>query len=740
MSDSSASPRSDLLLAIRVFAGSRFEVLGELGADGRGDLLYLARERGGEAGDQAASAGRLVGLRVEAPERARRDDRTVALAIENDLDALVGATPRCARCAVPVAVAGATLCRSCTVNPLSGELVRERPAAPLEIQELLDLYRLDGWVPEGSARTAPDGTPFHYVRDATATRALLLFLRAEHPQAGVMLFRPCLAPAFADDTPLDTLPHVPSAADTLGAIPRTDPTGTAADAERGVSAGAPAAAADAPAADESTAGRTCPQCGSHYAGDMMFCPRDGTALRVARTTSSLVGSIIAERYHVLDVLGEGGMGRVYLAEHVKIRRRCALKVMSEQLSRDVDAVGRFVREAENAARVAHPNVAAVYDFGETPDGQAYLAMELVDGESLSEVLRVNGGLLPPPRAAEVARQVALGLAAAHELGIVHRDLKPDNVMVTRGRDGRDLVKVVDFGIAKAEHAEGQQITRTGLVIGTPEYMSPEQLLGEPLDGRSDLYSLGCILYRMLTGRAPFATGGGEAVLARLTVAPEPPSAVEPRLTPAFDAVTMLALAAQPERRVQSAQALAGMLAPLAADGPATTDAPSTAPDAIPSATASRSPTGAAGATGATGATGAAGAAGATGAPPPVTAERAAAGAGGRWRAVAAAAVLALVGAGGWAVLGRGGDAARGAASDVPTAAAASDSTGTAAGASAAVAVGVAGEPASGDAGPATVTPLRGPALAATERVDGAPPARPAPTVKAGDVGSTAAPR
>src|SRR5690606_13953831 len=134
---------------------------------------------------------------------------------------------------------------------------------------------------------------------------------------------------------------------------------------------------------------------------------------------------------------------------------CALKVMSSALAQDVDAVGRFVREAENAARVSHPNVAAVYDFGETPDGIAYMAMELVEGEPLSKTMQ-REHTLPAGRAAELMRQVALGLAAAHELGIVHRDLKPDNVMLTRGRDGREVVKVVDFGIAKAESRGGQQ--------------------------------------------------------------------------------------------------------------------------------------------------------------------------------------------------------------------------------------------------------------------------------------------
>ena len=264
--------------------------------------------------------------------------------------------------------------------------------------------------------------------------------------------------------------------------------------------------------------KTCPQCGKEYDAQTKFCPTDGSTLRTA-SGDDIIGSVIADRYHVIRKLGEGGMGQVYLAEHVKMGRMSAIKVMTSALANDVDAVGRFNREAANASKIAHPNIAAIYDFGETSDGLIYLAMEFVEGESLTKLCEALGAL-PAPRAAEIARQVASALEAAHERGIVHRDLKPDNIMISRGRDGADLVKVVDFGIAKAAEGAGQKVTRTGLVVGTPEYMSPEQLTGDTLDGRSDLYALALVTFNMLTGMLPF-TGQTtqEALLKRLTDRP-----------------------------------------------------------------------------------------------------------------------------------------------------------------------------------------------------------------------------
>ena len=243
----------------------------------------------------------------------------------------------------------------------------------------------------------------------------------------------------------------------------------------------------------------CPTCSVEYPDTERFCPKDGTALRVAGSmTTDLVGSVIGERYHVLKLLGAGGMGRVYLAEHLKMGRRSALKVLHPAFVKDAEALGRFNREAANASRINHPNVAAIYDFGETDDGLAYLAMEYIEGEALTEVLKKSGAFTPW-RACDITRQTAEGLHAAHTLGIVHRDLKPDNIMLTTDSEGVERVKVVDFGIAKASGEISQKVTRTGMIVGTPEYMSPEQLGEEQIDGRSDLYSLALVTFNMLTG-------------------------------------------------------------------------------------------------------------------------------------------------------------------------------------------------------------------------------------------------
>ncbi len=300
--------------------------------------------------------------------------------------------------------------------------------------------------------------------------------------------------------------------------------------------------------------KICPQCGAEYELDQRFCPRDGTTLRTPGESRDLVGSIVADRYHVLRQLGEGGMGRVYLAEHVKMGRKSAVKVMNPQMVHDAEAVGRFNREAANASRINHPNVAAVYDFGETDEGVIYLAMEFVDGPPLSALIAQQGGL-PPLRAADIARQVADALSAAHDMGIVHRDLKPDNIMVARDRDGSDLVKVVDFGIAKTAGGQTQKVTKTGYVVGTPDYMSPEQLAGDALDGRSDIYALGLVTFNMLTGTLPFAgESAQETMLMRLTDRPRSLSEARPdrAWTPEVQAVMDRALERDANRRYQTA--------------------------------------------------------------------------------------------------------------------------------------------------------------------------------------------
>ena len=265
--------------------------------------------------------------------------------------------------------------------------------------------------------------------------------------------------------------------------------------------------------------KICPQCGNEYELDQRFCPKDGATLKSQSSDGSLVGQIIADRYHIVQKLGEGGMGQVYLSQHVRMKRKSAVKVMNPGMVHDPDAISRFNREAENASQIAHPNVAAIYDFGETSDGLIYLAMEFIEGDALTKILK-NNGALPAARAASISKQVADGLQAAHDLGIVHRDLKPDNIMIAKGRDGQDMVKIVDFGIAKAMQADDQKVTRTGLSIGTPEYMSPEQLAGDKLDHRTDIYSLGLVAFSMFTGHLPFpSVTSKEALIMRLTDRP-----------------------------------------------------------------------------------------------------------------------------------------------------------------------------------------------------------------------------
>ncbi len=300
--------------------------------------------------------------------------------------------------------------------------------------------------------------------------------------------------------------------------------------------------------------KVCPQCGTEYPANARFCETDGTALRSAAGGSDLLGTIVADRYHVLKKLGEGGMGQVYLVEHVKMGRKSALKVMHPGMGKDVDAISRFNREAANASRISHPNVASVYDFGETTDGIIYLAMEFVDGPPLTSIIEQQGAL-PPKRAAEIVRQASEALAVAHDMAIVHRDLKPDNIMLAKNRDGSDCVKVVDFGIAKAAGNDAQKVTRTGLVVGTPEYMSPEQLSGDKLDGRSDIYSLGLVAFNMLTGTLPFPSDSAqESMIMRLTDRPKPLTEMKPDVTwtPDVQAVMDRALERDAALRYQNA--------------------------------------------------------------------------------------------------------------------------------------------------------------------------------------------
>ena len=306
----------------------------------------------------------------------------------------------------------------------------------------------------------------------------------------------------------------------------------------------------------------CPTCGTEYGPELELCPQDGARLGATPApvppADPLIGQVLADRYRVLRSIGEGGMGRVYLAEHVKMGRKSAVKVMSPSLAPTPEAISRFNREAANASQIHQPNVAAIYDFGETADVTLYLAMEYVEGETLTALVRREGAL-QPRRAAELTGQIADGLHAAHHLGIVHRDLKPDNILVTRQPDGREWVKIVDFGIAKTTKDLGQNVTSIGVSIGTPDYMSPEQLAGEALDARTDVYSLGLVLFNMLTGSLPHpAMTSKQSLVERLTTKPRPLAEVKPNVvwSPRLQKALDRALAPEPDDRYATVNDLA----------------------------------------------------------------------------------------------------------------------------------------------------------------------------------------
>ena len=220
------------------------------------------------------------------------------------------------------------------------------------------------------------------------------------------------------------------------------------------------------------------------------------------------GETVADRYKILRVLGEGGMGVVYAAEHMLMRKEVALKVLHGDMNTMPEIVARFEREAVAAGAIDHPNVAAATDFGRLPDGACYLVLELLKGESLRDEIRK--GPMPLARALVILRGIANGVAAAHAKGIVHRDLKPENVMLVEKDGLPDFVKVLDFGIAKMDQGAAQTpaggqaiVTRVGTIFGTPEYMAPEQAVGDKIDARADIFAIGVILLEMLTGKCPF---------------------------------------------------------------------------------------------------------------------------------------------------------------------------------------------------------------------------------------------
>src|SRR6187551_1886243 len=284
----------------------------------------------------------------------------------------------------------------------------------------------------------------------------------------------------------------------------------------------------------------------------------------------LLGTTVAGRYKVLQLLGEGGMGQVYLAEHVAIEKRVALKVLRAEYASKGEIVTRFQQEAISASRIKHPNALDVFDFGQLENGCFYLAMEYLEGNDLADELQ-RARVLTPPRALPIAMQICRPLSAAHAKGVVHRDMKPENVFLQRTGDGEEIVKIVDFGIAQlkpsneeaAATASHRRLTRTGMIFGTPEYMAPEQASGKHADLRCDVYAVGIILFELFTGAVPFT---GETFLGVLTkhlneVAPSM-RAVYPdlQISTELEGVVSRALAKDPLQRFQTMNELAAALA------------------------------------------------------------------------------------------------------------------------------------------------------------------------------------
>lgn len=259
----------------------------------------------------------------------------------------------------------------------------------------------------------------------------------------------------------------------------------------------------------------CSSCGRGAPQGSRFCPFCGGRIQSERAKPSdpLIGKVVGDKYIVRELIGSGAMGSIYRAEHKDLSRPVALKMLHKHLLVDEGQVHRFHREAKAASRLHHPNCISILDFGRTADGWFYIAMEYLNGRDLSRMI-AREGPLPVCNVIHIARQVLDALDEAHGGNVVHRDLKPENIMIEALRSDPQFVKVLDFGIAKIRDSDGGDDgsgfkTATGMVFGTPEYMSPEQIRGDELDGRSDYYSLGIVLYQMLTGVMPF---GGDSVI------------------------------------------------------------------------------------------------------------------------------------------------------------------------------------------------------------------------------------
>ncbi|MCI0573803.1 MAG: protein kinase [Myxococcaceae bacterium] len=320
----------------------------------------------------------------------------------------------------------------------------------------------------------------------------------------------------------------------------------------------------------------CPNCGADSGDTSRFCSSCGTPVVRTREADPFVGRLVDGKYRVEALLGEGGMGRVYRARQLTLDKPVVLKLLHHSLQSDPTTVVRFEREARAASRLNHPNVISILDFAQArEDGTLYIAMELVAGTDLHHVL-AHEWPLPEARILRIVSQVLSALGEAHGVGVIHRDLKPENIMLEQRRGEPDFVKVLDFGIAKIQDAtgeDGRALTRAGHVFGTPEYVSPEQARGAPLDARSDLYAVGVILYQLVTGLLPFESDSPLGFATKhLTELPPAPSQRRAgvRVSPGLERLIQRALEKDPKDRPQSAESFRQEL--LALDGSASVGA------------------------------------------------------------------------------------------------------------------------------------------------------------------------
>jgi len=299
----------------------------------------------------------------------------------------------------------------------------------------------------------------------------------------------------------------------------------------------------------------CPVCETDYPDDVKVCPQDGaTVRRPGERADPFLGRVIKGRYRVERQLGRGGMGTVYLAEQLSVGRKVALKVLRGDFARDDGFEARFQQEAKLVAGLnerRNPRVTLVHDFDQTEDGALFIVMEWLEGRVLSEVIQRDRAL-DLPRAVRLATQIAEGLEAAHRANVIHRDVKPQNIMVLEAGDD---IKLMDFGIARLRDA-GTSMTRAGTMMGTPDYMAPEQIEGQDITEKTDMYSFGIVLYEMLTGTVPFRASTQAAVLTKqLQEQPVPPSRLRPEIPRELEAVVLKALEKDPANRERDMAAI-----------------------------------------------------------------------------------------------------------------------------------------------------------------------------------------